>query len=315
MKLNGKKLLLTAGAVVIGFGILGSCLFGEDDPEEITSTTGITDFEFCVTIQDDSHMLDMEVGEKDKSYFTIEGTRDFILEDFSLISTNPEVATFTYDSTALTTYIYFEIEALSAGETRLYVETRDGTIKSPEILVTVSGEEKTAESEIIEETSAETTEEATAETVEETTEETTEETIVETTVETTQSVVETTTTTAVQTTTVAETTAKPTFSFTLTAGKYGDYGKDLVYNEGTEFPDASIAYYIPDGKYKIINVGDYMTQVNICSDKINIVDGWEEPASVTVQMLDVNTSFTVTIPDNYHIEIAEPTQLKLEMVE
>lgn len=307
MNLNGKKLLLTAGAVIVGFGILGSCLFGEEAPEEITSTTGITDFEFCVTIQDDSHMIDMEVGEKDKSYFTVEGTRDFILEDFNLISTNPEVATFTYDSTALTTYIYFEIEALSAGETHLYVETRDGTIKSPEIIVTVTGEEKTAKND--------TTEETTAETAEETTEKTTEETIVETTAETTQSVVETTTTTAVQTTTVVKTTAEPTFSFTLTAGKYGDYGKDLVYNEGTEFPDSSIAYYIPVGKYKITNVGDYMTQVNICSDKINVVDGWEEPASVTVQMLDVNTSFTVTISDNYHIEIAEPTQLKLEMVE
>lgn len=274
MKLNGKKLLLTAGAVIVGFGILGSCLFGEEAPEGITSTTGITDFEFCVTIQDDSHMIDMEVGEKDKSYFTVEGTRDFILEDFNLISTNPEVATFTYDSTALTTYIYFEIEALSAGETHLYVETRDGTIKSPEIIVTVTGEEKTTKND--------TTEETTAETVEKTTE---------------------------------EATAKPTFSFTLTAGEYGDYGKDLVYNEGTEFPDASIAYYIPVGKYEITNVGDYMTQVNICSDKINVVDGWEEPASVTVQMLDVNTSFTVTIPDNHHIEIAEPTQLKLEMVE
>lgn len=103
---------------------------------------------------------------------------------------------------------------------------------------------------------------------------------------------------------------------TLIAGKYGEYGKDLTYNKGTEFEDKRIAYFVPYGTYKITNVGEYLTQVNVYSDETVInEDGWEEIAdSVCNDVLKVGESLTVTIPENYHVDISEPTHITLEPI-
>ncbi len=102
---------------------------------------------------------------------------------------------------------------------------------------------------------------------------------------------------------------------TLIAGEYGEYGKDLTYNEKTDMPDKIIAYYIPEGTYKITNIGEYSAQVNVYSNKINIVDGWEEPADcLNHDLVDVNNSIYIAVPKHYHIEIEKPTQIKLEKV-
>lgn len=110
--------------------------------------------------------------------------------------------------------------------------------------------------------------------------------------------------------------AEETLAFELVAGERGDYGKEKIYNEGTECEDKRIAYYVPYGTYKITNVGDYMTQVNVYSDETVITDaGWEEVADVgSVKLIDVDASEEMTVPKGYHIEITEPTHLLLEMI-
>lgn len=100
--------------------------------------------------------------------------------------------------------------------------------------------------------------------------------------------------------------------FELVAGEQGDYGKMISYNKGTEFEENFYAYYIPYGSYKITNVGDYMTQVNVYSDETVITDaGWEEVADGSVKLIDVNASEEMTVPKGYHIEINEPSHIFL----
>ena len=131
------------------------------------------------------------------------------------------------------------------------------------------------------------------------------------------------TTTAVTTSEVAETTEEETsaetaeeaetLAFELVAGEQGDYGKEKIYNEGTEFEDKRIAYYVPYGSYKITNVGDYMTQVNVYSDETVITDaGWEEVADVgSVKLIDIDASEEMTVPKGYHIEITGSFHISL----
>lgn len=132
------------------------------------------------------------------------------------------------------------------------------------------------------------------------------------------------TTTAVTTSEAAEPTEEETTSetteeaaalaFELIAGEQGDYGKIITYNKDTEFEENFYAYYVPYGTYKITNIGDYMTQVNVYSDEIVVNDaGWEETADADgVKLIDVNASEEMTIPKGFHIEINEPTHIYLE---
>lgn len=131
------------------------------------------------------------------------------------------------------------------------------------------------------------------------------------------------TTTIVTTSKAAETTEEETTSetteeaaalaFELIAGEQGDYGREKIYNEGTECEDKRIVYYVPYGTYKIKNIGDYMTQVNVYSDKTVITDaGWEEVADAySAKLIDVDASEEMTVPKGYHIEIHEPTHISL----
>ncbi len=142
-------------------------------------------------------------------------------------------------------------------------------------------------------------------------------TTVETTLETTEIIEEVMTdeTTAEVETELESTESIDTISFELVAGEYGEYGKELIYNDGTEFEDKRVAYYVPYGTYKITNIGEYMTQVNIYSDEKQITEeGWEEHGDGNVKLIDVEANEEMTIPSGYHIEISEPTHLLLEMI-
>lgn len=103
---------------------------------------------------------------------------------------------------------------------------------------------------------------------------------------------------------------------TLIAGEQGEYGKMITYNKDTEFEENFYAYYVPYGTYKITNVGEYRTQVNVYSNEIVINEyGWEEIANgVCNDVLEVGENLTAIVPENYHIEIAEPTQITLERI-
>lgn len=102
--------------------------------------------------------------------------------------------------------------------------------------------------------------------------------------------------------------------FELIAGQQGEYGKMITYNKGTEFEENFYAFYIPAGTYIVTNTGKYMSQLNVYSDEIAKNDaGWEEPAETYfANLVDVNSSVTVTIKEGQHIEIAEPSNFKFE---
>lgn len=114
--------------------------------------------------------------------------------------------------------------------------------------------------------------------------------------------------------TVEETKQEEKLTFELIAGQQGEYGKPITYNKGTEFEENFYAFYVPAGTYVVTNTGEYMSQLNVYSDDIvKNDDGWEEPAEVYfVNLVDVNSSVTVTIEEGQHIEIAEPSYFKFE---
>jgi hypothetical protein len=98
--------------------------------------------------------------------------------------------------------------------------------------------------------------------------------------------------------------------FYLNAGEKGEYGELLTYNKGTEFEETFYAYYVPTGTYVVTNVGSYMTQVNVYSNKTQFTDeGWEEPADCIVFLLKVGESKEVTVPKDYHVDITGPTRI------
>lgn len=109
--------------------------------------------------------------------------------------------------------------------------------------------------------------------------------------------------------------AEETLSFELKAGEPGEYGKEYIYNEGTEFEDKNYVYFVPYGTYKITNIGDYMTQVNVYSDEKRITEeGWEEPAGTECKLIDVGETIEMTVYKDYHIDINEPTYISLEQI-
>ena len=111
----------------------------DDLPEIKVSQTGITELEFLRT---DDVKLDLTSNFKSSknSYFYVKGNDAFKIDDIEFISSNPNVAEIKYSRTALTTHIYYDITAVSPGETTVYVQTKDGIIKSEEIKVIVTGE-------------------------------------------------------------------------------------------------------------------------------------------------------------------------------
>lgn len=137
----GKKVKIAISAIIaVFFGISLISSAGSDEPvETVVSDTGIESFDFY-----DTDALELEVGEKDKSYFEVEGNEEFSIDDIKLVSSDNNIVTFTYDKTLLTTHVYYVIEAVGPGTANVYVQTADGIIKSDAIKVTVTGEEVTS---------------------------------------------------------------------------------------------------------------------------------------------------------------------------
>ena len=136
-----KNIKIAISAVLaLFFGISIIASGGSDEPTDATvSGTGIESLNFIR-----NEPLELEIGEKDRSYFEVDYTNDFSEDDISFISSNEAVATFSYDKTVADKYIYYQIEAKGAGTATVYVQTTDGIIKSDEIQITVTGEEVTS---------------------------------------------------------------------------------------------------------------------------------------------------------------------------
>ena len=64
---------------------------------------------------------------------------EFSADDVIFVSDNPEVATMTLTNVSLVSYMYFRIDAVSAGETYVYAASLDGSVISDKIHVIVNG--------------------------------------------------------------------------------------------------------------------------------------------------------------------------------
>lgn len=102
--------------------------------------------------------------------------------------------------------------------------------------------------------------------------------------------------------------------FYLEAGTKGAYGRILTYNSGTEFEETLYAYYVPSGRYIVSNKGSYRTQVNVYSNEIHLVNGWEEPKETNCYILDKNQTIEIEVKNGFHIEILEPTYIYMQRI-
>ncbi len=102
---------------------------------QTNSITSISD-----SVQSDDNTIALDKYDSKEIHFSVStNDRDsFTYEDVLFVSDNPEVATITYDHTSLTTTLYVNIEAISEGETYVYITTQDGSVESEHIHVIVN---------------------------------------------------------------------------------------------------------------------------------------------------------------------------------
>lgn len=118
--------------LLIAIIVLSLAACGNVDIPEL-SDTGITDLKF---LRNDT--INLEAGKIDSGFFTVEGTEDFSVDDITFISSDENVATFSYDKTALSSYVYYKITAIAPGTATIYAQTVDGIVKTEEITVNVT---------------------------------------------------------------------------------------------------------------------------------------------------------------------------------
>lgn len=100
---------------------------------------------------------------KENSYFQLnKKDTEFDISNLEFISENPDIATFSYDSTALSNYIYYNIEPISGGETDVYIKCKDCGAESQRlhVIVDLPNEEATTET-VVKETDTESSKEKT----------------------------------------------------------------------------------------------------------------------------------------------------------
>ncbi len=111
----------------------------QEEAEELSST-GIDEIVFYAGFKPD---IELKTGENESGYVVVNGNDSFSVSDLHFITTHPSVASFEYDKTVLTNYVYYKITALSDGQTTVYVSTSDGTVRSEMIKITVVSDEET----------------------------------------------------------------------------------------------------------------------------------------------------------------------------
>ena len=110
----------------------------ENSTSNTTATTGnIKELSF---LRKEDQKL--KIGDStSESYVNVEvkDRKAFSSGDVVFISENPEVATIEFTKEALTTYLYYKITGVSAGETYVYAASKDGSIQSEKLKVIVEG--------------------------------------------------------------------------------------------------------------------------------------------------------------------------------
>ena len=104
------------------------------------ATGNITKIEFNSFTKEITLDLSNNYSSSDTNWVncTVKDKNAFTYEDLVFVSENTDVVTFEYDSMAMS-YIYYKATGVSAGETYVYVMTKDGTVSSEKIKVTVTG--------------------------------------------------------------------------------------------------------------------------------------------------------------------------------
>lgn len=83
--------------------------------------------------------VEIDVGDEETGYFEIIGDGDYHLSDIKLVSSDESIAKFEIDDyIEWVGYIYYKIIPVSDGTATLYVQSKDGSVRSKEITVNVT---------------------------------------------------------------------------------------------------------------------------------------------------------------------------------
>lgn len=120
-------------------------------------------------------------------------------------------------------------------------------------------------------------------------------------------------------TTEATSSAEP-LTIEIVAGEAGDYGKKIVFNEGTDQEDRTYEYLVPAGTYEVTNLGDHATQVNVykADEKNKTSEGWEEWVTGDgggSQLLKTDGTIEVIVPEGYAINVDEPSHISVKQAD
>lgn len=117
--------------LIIGFS-------GKSDKDAATNTTESTNIRSLSFTKTDP--VTLKIGESySEGYLNVSTFKisEFSPDDILFVSDNPEVATIAFIKVSLSTHLYYRISAVGAGETNVYATSKDGTILSEKISITV----------------------------------------------------------------------------------------------------------------------------------------------------------------------------------
>lgn len=152
---NWNKKIKIGVSVFFAFLCVVCLVSSPSEDEAIKSNTGINSIDIGYS-EDIILDLSNKYGSSKKNYVKISSDNDtFSINDLEFVSNNKNVATIEIDEYNTGNKVSFSVVGHSSGETTIFVQTKDGIIKSDEIKVTCKGE--------IPETTTETTTEVTTE--------------------------------------------------------------------------------------------------------------------------------------------------------
>lgn len=108
---------------------------GKTDPEKTTSENTITEIVFS-----NNEDVELKVGESVSGQVTVNAKKksESLLDAIELISENTDVVTITRLKTSPSARMDYRIDAIGAGETKIYATSKDGSVCSEKIDVRVS---------------------------------------------------------------------------------------------------------------------------------------------------------------------------------
>ena len=113
----------------------------QEESSSEPASNHITAFEFPSYT---NFTIDISVGNKESGSFEVVGTGDFDPDDIEFVSSNESVAIIEFDEyRELFGDVYYTITPISDGTATLYVQTKDGSVKSQEITINVKGSKLT----------------------------------------------------------------------------------------------------------------------------------------------------------------------------